>query len=68
MHGSTKGKENAKKNGGASTTLTLRMREDFKAELLEAARRDDRSVSSYVVHAVRAQMDRDQRERRETIR
>ena len=47
------------KKDTATETLTIRVDEDFKTALFEAARKDDRTVSSYVVHAVKAQMKKD---------
>lgn len=36
-----------------SPTLTIRIPVDLKRELLKAAKRDDRSVTSFVVHAIK---------------
>ena len=40
-----------------SDTLTIRIPKDIKKQIKKAAKEDDRSVTSFVVHAVRLQLD-----------
>ncbi len=44
---------------GAAATLTIRLASSLKRELERAAADDDRSVTSYVVRAVREKIARD---------
>jgi predicted HicB family RNase H-like nuclease len=41
-----------------SPTLTIRIPKDLKRALAKAAKADDRSVTSYVVHAIKEQLQR----------